>query len=53
MIGIRFATVLCLCLAVVIYAFFILLLHGITEEELASFPKGRSLVRILKKIRLR
>ena len=51
-IGVRFATVLCLCLAVVIYVFFILLLHGITEEELASFPKGRSLVRILKKIRL-
>lgn len=52
LIGVRISTVLCLMLAVLIYAFFVLLLHGITEEELRAFPKGRTLVRVLKKIRL-
>ena len=52
LIGIRISTLLCLMLAVLIYAFFVLLLHGITEEELRAFPKGRTLVRILKKIHL-
>ncbi len=51
-IGVRISTLLCLMLAVVIYAFFVLLLHGITEEELRAFPKGRTLVRMLKKIHL-
>ncbi len=51
-IGVRISTVLCLGLAVILYAFFILLLHGITEDELRAFPKGRTLVRILKKIHL-
>ena len=51
-LGVRISTVICLVLAVLIYGFFILLLHGITEEELRAFPKGRALVRILKKIRL-
>ena len=51
-IGVRISTLLCLILAVIIYAFFVLLLHGITEEELKSFPKGRTIVRILKRIHL-
>lgn len=50
--GDKIATVLCLVLAVLIYGFFVLLLRGITEEELKAMPKGRSLVRLLKKIRL-
>lgn len=43
---------LCLFLAVIVYAVFILVLRGITEEELAAFPKGRTLVRVCKKFRL-
>lgn len=52
LMGNKPATLLCLVLAVLIYAFFILLLHGVTEEELLAFPKGRFLVKALKKIRL-
>lgn len=44
--------IICLPLAVIIYAFFLLLLQGITESELAAFPKGRLLVRICKKLKL-
>ena len=51
-LGFRWAAVLCIVLAVLIYGLFILILRGITEEELRTFPKGRLLVRILKKIRL-
>ena len=52
LLGFRIATILCIVIAVLIYGFFILLLHGITEEELRSFPKGWFLVKILKKIHL-
>lgn len=51
-LGTRISAVLCIGIAVLIYGFFILLLHGITEEELRSFPKGWFLVKILKKIHL-
>ena len=51
-LGFRWAAVLCIVLAVLIYGLFILILRGITEEELRTFPKGRLLVRILKKLRL-
>lgn len=51
-IGHRLSTVLCLLLAVLIYGFFVLLLGGVTQSELRSFPGGRRLVKILKKIRL-
>lgn len=45
---------LCICmpLAVLIYAVFVLVLQGLTEEELLNFPKGRALVRFLRKIHL-
>jgi stage V sporulation protein B len=52
LLGNRLATVICIVLAVVIYVLFILILHGITEEELRSFPKGGTLVKLLKKLRL-
>lgn len=52
LIGARFTAVVCIILAVFIYGFFMLILRGITEQELAAFPKGRVLVRILKKIHL-
>jgi len=51
-VGFRIATVICICLAVLIYGLVILILRGITEEELRAFPKGYLLVRILKKVRL-
>ena len=50
--GSKLATVVCILIAVLIYAFFLLLLKGITEEELRAFPRGWFLVKILKKIHL-
>lgn len=52
LMGNKPATVVCLVLAVLIYGFFVLFLHGITEEEMRAFPKGYLLVKVLKKIRL-
>ncbi len=52
LIGFRFAALLCIILAIFIYGFFLLLLRGITERELRAFPKGRVLIRVLKKLRL-
>lgn len=45
---------LCICvpLAVLIYVVFILVLQGVTPEELLSLPKGRTLVRLLQKLHL-
>ncbi len=51
-LGNKPATVLCLLLAVLIYGFFILFLRGVTEAELLAFPKGRLIVKALKKIHL-
>ena len=41
----------CLC-AVIVYTAALLLLRGLTEEELLAFPRGRLLVKIAKKLRL-
>ncbi len=41
----------CVC-AVLVYGIALLLLKGLTEEELLRFPKGRMLVNLAKKIRL-
>lgn len=41
----------CVC-AVLVYGIALLLLKGLTEEELFRFPKGRMLVNLAKKIRL-
>ncbi|NBK92715.1 polysaccharide biosynthesis protein [bacterium 1XD21-13] len=52
LIGFRVAAVICIVLAVLIYGFFLLLLRGITEQELRSLPKGYLLARGLKKLHL-
>ncbi len=39
-------------LAVIIYTVFMLLLKGLTEEELKRFPKGTSLIRFFRKLHL-
>lgn len=41
------STMMAICMAVVVYGVLILLLKGITKEELLKFPKGDKLVRIL------
>lgn len=41
----------CLC-AVFVYGAALLLLRGLTEEELLAFPKGRLIVKFAKKLRL-
>ena len=38
--------------AIVIYAAALILIRGITEEEIAQFPKGQKIVALLKKFRL-
>ena len=38
--------------AVMIYTVLILLTKTVTEEELLDMPKGKSIVKLLKKIRL-
>ncbi len=45
-----FATAIALFVAVLCYAFMMIRLKGITEEDLHSFPKGATLIRLLKKI---
>ena len=46
------ATLISILFGVVTYAVFLLLLKGLTEEEIRKFPKGASLVRLAKKIHL-
>ncbi len=46
------ATIAACVVAVLVYAVALLLLHGLTEEELLGFPKGKTLVRIVKKMHL-
>ncbi|MBS6395588.1 MAG: polysaccharide biosynthesis protein [Clostridiales bacterium] len=46
------ATIAACLAAVLVYGIVLLLLKGLTEEELLSFPKGRTLVRIARKIHL-
>jgi stage V sporulation protein B len=46
------ATVLSICVGVVVYFVVLLLMHGITESELRRFPKGALLVQLAKKMRL-
>lgn len=45
-------TIISIVLGGVIYIFFLLLFRGLDEEELYSFPKGATLVRIFKKLHL-
>jgi stage V sporulation protein B len=44
--------IIAIVFAVVIYAVLMLLLHGLTENELRRFPKGDMLVRLAKKVHL-
>ena len=46
------ATLISILFGVVTYAVFLLLLNGLTEEEIRKFPKGASLVRLAKKMHL-
>ncbi len=48
----RISVIPALIMAVVVYAVMLLLMRGITEEELKGFPKGYLLVKIAKKCRL-
>ena len=38
--------------AVIVYAVSLLLLKGLTEEELQKFPKGNLIIRVAKKLHL-
>lgn len=46
------ATVISILVGACVYAVVLLLLHGMTEEEIRKFPKGYLLVRIVKKMHL-
>ncbi len=46
------ATIIGIVVGVVVYAVILLLIGGITEEELKSFPRGETLVKITKKLHL-
>lgn len=48
----KLATVLTLVIAVLVYGVALLLLGGLTEEEIRSMPKGNSIVKLLKKVHL-
>ena len=50
--GNTISTLLSICVAVMIYLVTMLLLKGITEKDFESIPKGRTLVRIFKKMKL-
>ena len=52
MVGNGIACVASIGVAVVVYFALLILLQGVTKEELLAMPKGRFLVRILTKIRL-
>ena len=46
------ATLAACVAAVIVYAVALLLLKGLSEEELSGFPKGRTLVSVAKKLHL-
>ena len=43
------ATLFAVIVAVIVYTVVLVKLHGVSVEELYTFPKGASLVRLLKK----
>ena len=45
----RISVVIAICLAVCVYFGMLLLLRGVSEEELRGFPKGYLLVKVAKK----
>lgn len=48
----KLATVLALCIAVIVYGIALLALGGLTEDEILAMPKGAALVTIFKKMHL-
>ena len=46
------SAMLAILAAVIVYAVVLLLLHGLTEEEIKKFTKGTLIVRVAKKIHL-
>lgn len=46
------STLIAIIIAVVVYAIFMVLTRGVTEDELYMFPKGETLVRILYRMHL-
>ncbi len=48
----RVATVIAILIAVVVYAVLIVLLGGVTEDEIRGFPRGNTLVSICHKLHL-
>ncbi len=46
------ATIIAILVAIVVYAIALLALKGLTEEELRSFPKGSTIIKIAKKFHL-
>ena len=46
------AVILSVMVSVIVYAVVLLLFHGLTEEEILKFPKGRTLAQIAKKLHL-
>ena len=46
------ATIVSILIGVIVYAVALLLMKGLTEEDLKRFPKGYLLVNIAKKLRL-
>ena len=46
------ATIISVCVAVVVYSVALLLLGGLTESEILAMPKGKKLARLLKKVHL-
>ncbi|MDO4311877.1 MAG: polysaccharide biosynthesis protein [Eubacteriales bacterium] len=50
--GARIATVFALIAAVVVYFICLILLRGVTEEELITLPKGRTIINMLYKFHL-
>ncbi|SFQ45467.1 stage V sporulation protein B [Lachnospiraceae bacterium XBB1006] len=48
----RIATILAVCLGIVVYGMALLLLKGVSEEEILQMPKGEQLARFLKRLKL-
>lgn len=46
------STLIAISIAVIVYALFMVLTRGVTEDELYMFPKGETLVRILYRMHL-
>lgn len=50
--GNTISTLLAIVVAIIIYLVTMLLINGITERDFESIPKGRTMVRVFKKMRL-